>query len=754
MKKYILILVGFILGLNSSYSQELVITNRGISDYFIIIPQNPPEIDVRAAETLRTYLQKSTGADLPVITDDETPKSKEILIGNNRHLKELNIDINVKELEEDGFRILTSGEHLVFVGGSENGILYSVYSFLEDYLDCRMYSSKVQIVPQFKKLVIPQIDITEVPVIKTRMLHYQDAYTPEYNEWHKLDNPGKEFKDWGMWVHTFDDLVPSDEYFQEHPEYFTEINGLRTPKGQLCLTNPDVLKLVIDNLGQMIEEKPDATYWSVSQNDNYLYCRCEDCEAMDEIHGSHSGTVINFVNKVAKQFPDKTISTLAYQYSRSAPKDLIPADNVQIVLCSIECNRSKPISVDTSSVSFKRDIEEWGKITNNILVWDYTVQFRNLVSPFPNFRVLQPNIQFFVDNNAFEMFQQGNGAKKGEFAELRAYIIAKLLWDPDADVEAIMNDFLDGYYGKSAKYIKEYITTMHDALEASGETLLIYGNPVMPRNGYLSPTLISNYNNLFDKAEKRAKRSPEVVKRVKEARLPLQFAILEQARYFGTGAQGYFYQNVDSVWEPKPEMKNLLSAFVDGCQEAGIEKLEEHGTSPEEYDQQIQELWAKSMPDNLALLRPVRLKIDFSPKYDAGGAQALTDGIRGLNDYNMNWLGFEGSNMDAIIDLGDTLRVNSVSIDFLQDINSWVFLPKAIKVYTSINGNVYKRKGGTINKASEDQDAKFIETFEVELDNVKTRYVRIKTAGHIFCPDWHKGAGKMSWIFADEIIVR
>jgi len=636
MKKHLSILLSLILGIHSLLAQDIVLTNEGVSDYFIIIPQNPSELEIRAAEVLRTNILKTTGIDIPLISDDNNPKSKEILIGNNRHLEKLNIPFDFEELETDGFRILTTGDYLVLAGGSEQGTIYAVYSFLEDYLGCRMYSSEVQVIPDIKKLVIPKIDIIEVPVIKTRMLHYQDAYTPNYNEWHKLDNPGKEFKDWGMWVHTFDDLVPPDEYFEENPEYFTEINDIRTPEGQLCLTNPDVLQLVIDNLAKMIVEKPEAKYWSVSQNDNYLYCRCEDCERMDNKHGSHSGTVISFVNEVAKAYPDKIISTLAYQYSRSAPKDLIPDENVQIVLCSIECDRSKPISIDTSASSFKRDIEEWGKITDNILVWDYTVQFRNLVSPFPNFRVLQPNLQFFVENNAFEMFQQGNGAKKGEFAELRAYIIAKLLWNPDVDVETIMDDFLFGYYGKSAKYIKKYIITTHGKLEVSGEPLLIYGNPVMPRDGYLSPELIVYYNKLFDKAEKKAKKTPEKLKRVKEARLPLQFATLEQGRYFGTGPNGYFYQSRDSLWVVKPEMEELLTEFVEGCKQAGIERLQEHGTSPDEYDQQIRALWAKSMPDNLALFTPVKLKTEYSPKYDAGGAQALTDGIRGLNDYNMN----------------------------------------------------------------------------------------------------------------------
>ncbi len=109
-------------------------------------------------------------------------------------------------------------------------------------------------------------------------------------------------------------------------------------------------------------------------------------------------------------FPDKIISTLAYQYTRSAPKKVKPLPNVNIMLCSIECNRSMPIAKDPSSASFVKDIKDWTKLTGNILIWDYVVQFRNYISPFPNLRVLQPNLAFFADNGCRLMFQQGSGA--------------------------------------------------------------------------------------------------------------------------------------------------------------------------------------------------------------------------------------------------------------------------------------------------------------------------------------------------------
>ena len=127
--------------------------------------------------------------------------------------------------------------------------------------------------------------------------------------------------DWGMWVHTFNELVSPEVYYQDHPEYYSQVDGKRIPT-QLCLTNPEVLEITVQNLRRKIAQNPTATYWSVSQNDNKNFCTCSNCKAIDDREGSPSGSIINFVNQVADQFPDKMISTLAYEYGTKSAKDL------------------------------------------------------------------------------------------------------------------------------------------------------------------------------------------------------------------------------------------------------------------------------------------------------------------------------------------------------------------------------------------------------------------------------------------------
>ena len=289
------------------------------------------------------------------------------------------------------------------IGGSDQGTLYAVYSFLEKYLGCRWYSSKVSHIPRQNEIIIGQINETQIPSLKFREVYYADAMDPAFAARQKLNGNasviqnGKQVREkhrgWGTWCHTFYTFVPPDKYFAVHPEYFSLINGKREPVSQLCVTNPDVFRITLAELKKRIQENPEDHYWDVSQNDRHSNCTCPNCQAVDDREGTPMGSVLEFVNKIAAEFPDKIISTLSYQYTRRPPAKIRPAENVSIMLCSIECNRSEPILTDPLSASFRSDVQDWSKICDKVFIWDYVVQFSNLVSPFPNLRVLQPNVR-------------------------------------------------------------------------------------------------------------------------------------------------------------------------------------------------------------------------------------------------------------------------------------------------------------------------------------------------------------------------
>ncbi len=723
----------------------------GSSEYRIVIASDPDPLEDRAATVLQDYLNRISGFKMEIVTDLEEPIAGEILVGRTNRLDEAVIKVKTGKLQPDGFIIATGKERLFITGGGPQGTLNGVYTFLEDHLGCRMYTTGAVVVPRIRNLTLARIRDIQNPVFSYRETYFPGRFDPLFREWHKLHTHHS--NEWGLWVHTFDDLVPPKAYFREHPEYFSEINGRRVPDGQLCLSNPEVLQVLTENLQQKITEEPGAIYWSVSQNDNYLACQCTGCRAEAEQYGGESGLMIRFVNDVARMFPKKVISTLAYQYTRSAPEGIVPLPNVNIMLCSIECNRSLPLLKDPSSASFVKDVKEWSELTSNILIWDYVVQFRNYISPFPNLRVLQPNLEFFADQGCRMMFQQGSGGTESEFYELRTYLIAKLLWDPDQDPQAIIDEFLSGYYGAAAPHIGEYIGMIHDELESAGVPLWIYGFPFDGAGSYLRPSLIPVYERIFDEAELAVADEPEYLARVRTARLPLDFAIMDISLH-GVDETLSWVSFKDGRYENNPGMLKRLDRFIQGCGAAGIEMINEQGYKPEEYRETVLHYLVRSEERSLAMHKPVNLLTEFSPKYPAGGAAALTDRLRGINDYHFNWLGFEGNDLEAIIDLGEEMTVSKVSASFLQDNRSWIFLPKSMEAEYSLLGFTYTPAGKDINVTPDTTPGPFFDDFTIEFPPIRARFIKVKAESLKTCPDWHIGKGKKSWIFIDEIIIQ
>ena len=732
--------------------KPIVLTQEGSSRYRIILPEHPSAFEEQAAEVLQSYLLEISEAALPVIRSDQGINDFEIVLGQNERLNQLSAPVNLNALKQDGFLIRTDSSRLIIAGGSEKGTLYGVYSFLEKYLGCRMYTSKVKIIPKQKNIGLDRINDQQVPRIDFRTTHYKVTWNKEYTDWHKLDhdeNGGR--PDWGMWVHTFNELIPPEIHYKEHPEYYAEVRGKRLPT-QPCLSHPEVLNITIQNLRKKIAQNPEATYWSVSQNDNRDFCTCDQCKAIDEQEGSPSGSIIRFVNEVAAQFPDKMISTLAYEYGRHAPKNLRPLENVNIMLCSIEALRHKAIDEDSASADFVKDLADWGMIAKDIIIWDYVIQFPNLLSPFPNLHVLQPNLQLFVKHNVNAMFEQGNREVGGEFAELKAYLLSKLMWDPNQNVDTLMNDFLNGYYGAAGGFIRHYIDVMRESLLQSGRPLRIFGGPNEAVDGYLSPALMQRYNNLFDAAEQAVAGQPEVLERVRIARIPIQFATMEIAKKNYKGEGGLFIKR-DKGWEVRPDIRSLIDPFADLCIRQGVTRVKEWSTSPEEYRSSMYRLFSHGMKEHLAYGKKIRLISPDTSKISIQTSQMLTDGIRGGHDYAYNWITFQGQDLEAIVDLEEVKTVRRMESAYYQ-LAMWLrIFPKQVEYYTSADGNNFELAGTVQNTLPIDQYGAQQRDFILNCSPRPARYVKIKAVTIGITPEWHPGAGRAPYLSVDEIVV-
>lgn len=715
------------------------LAENGESSYSIVLPIDVSKEEIAAARYLNDYLQKIATCSLPIIYSNKPISGTYIVISKSDR-----ITCN------DGFSITTSGDMLLINGGKNKGCIYGVCELLEKYLGVKYFSPKFVIIPKTKTINLPEINIEDSSPNTYRNINGEFIKNEDYKDFNRLNDFDDAFAN-NYYVHTFHKLIPWQSYFENHPEYFAQINGKRHID-QLCLTNPDVLKIVIEKLNSEMALQPNRNVWSVSQNDNYSYCQCDNCKKIIDEENSAAGPIIHFVNKVAAQFPNKIISTLAYQYSRKAPIKIKPAKNVQVMLCTIELNRSKPIATDSTSISFLNDIEDWGKICNHMYLWDYTVDFAQSTSPFPNLHTLQPNIQLFVKNNIKEHFQQTNTGIGHEFSELKSYILAKLLWNPNADVTKITEEFTDGFYGKAGVWIRKYIYHLQDEILKTGEWLDIYGPPTNYQNTLLSTENVLKYNYYFDEAEKAVDERPDHLLNVRIARMSLQYAIMEIGKNDMFGPRGW-YTEKDGEFIPNKTMINILESFYKTSKDGGCSAVNESNLTAEEYYQSTKRFINVQVKNNIAFRKQVTATPLPAEKYSGGNLSVLTNGVRGANDYKVHWLGWESKDFTLILDLEKQTEATEIEISTLWDPKSWILHPISITCLVSENEKDFKQIG-IIEVIGNQQNDEVNRTFTFKTQNRRYRFVKFEVKGTLKLFDWHPSAGGGSWVFVDEIVVR
>ncbi len=445
-----------------------VVQKHSIADYKIIYGAGAGVTEITAAKVLADTLKQITGVSYTAAQGVPTG-DKEILVGSVSGL-------DISALGADGYSIKAEGTKIMISGGNR-GVLYGAYHFLEEYFGCRWYTSTLKVIPQGAAEIAevkaesytPPLEYREMDWLSRSDATYSVANGLNANIYRSLTAAqGGTFGYNGSFAHTIINqfLKPAD-FFEAHPEWYAwrEDSKSREAK-QLCLTNPEVLAEMIREVRALLANDSGQPIISVTQDDNQDYCECANCAKVDAEEGSHAGTMIHFVNAIAADiaadYPNALIDTFAYQYTRTPPKTVKPLPNVIVRLCSIECCFAHALDDPDcpDNAPFAADIKTWSQICNRLYIWDYTTNYSHYNCIFPNFGVLQKNMQFFIKYNAKGVYEEGNytsAESNSEFAELRGYLLSRLLFNPDIDYDAEMNGFLKAYYGGGWQYVREFI---------------------------------------------------------------------------------------------------------------------------------------------------------------------------------------------------------------------------------------------------------------------------------------------------------
>ena len=546
----------------------------------IVIADNPADIDTIAAKELKEHLDKITGGNFEIKRESEISVTQSAIhIGNTEKAKSDLKNFDSKKAPYDSLLIKTVGENLYLNGHHKRGSFYAVCEFLERNLGVRWWTAKESYIPNLPNINIENIDYSFAPKFISRTSSYCNVYSQAFQARQKNSQFAPRCYDfkhgdiYSVGCHSFYKVLPPEKYFNEHPQWYSF--SAKTKKrfheyGQLCLSNDEMANEYIKNILEIIKTKPYATYVHVSQNDCQGHCECQKCvEIKNKFGGVESGINLWFANKVAKelekQIPDIKVVTFAYQKTRQPPKGIKPAKNVYIQLCSIECDFAHPLETDTE-FGFTKDIKEWGAITDNLFIWNYVALFWNYVIPHPNMNSLAKDIRFFANNGGAGIFEQGDSqCNVGNFSDLRAYLIHKLMWNPSLDQKEIEQEFLKGYYGEEiAKLLTRYLKIINDSGEKTNYAQHCY---YMDTLTWLDVRNFDKCLGLMQQALKTAKRleaeNPQnagLVKKVERVKISIDLAAAINYLEIKELAKRQKYK-MKNLKDPVSTTKNLLALF-------------------------------------------------------------------------------------------------------------------------------------------------------------------------------------------------
>ncbi|MFV8367965.1 DUF4838 domain-containing protein [Flavobacterium sp. LB2R40] len=689
------------------------------------------------AKILKKYLDQSFSN--PFLIETNEPKKKTT---GTIHLTITNSE---NKKNKNSFSIKSNTADIFLTASNEKNLRYAVYTLLEIW-GFRKFTAKEMYVPKLKEVVYPKNkEQAYTPSFEYRVLFYPDAYDADFRDWHKLN---WHLNDFSIWGHSFHTLLPPKEFFKTNPEFFALYEGSRRPES-LCMSNDAVVTHVIENMSQIIENKPNTSFISVSQNDETVYCECNQCKLLNEKHGGPQGSLYYFLNKIAKHFPKTKIATLAYQHTFKPPINIKLQPNIYTLFCPIELNRGKSIQKDSQNKAFFKILQNWDKTASNLYLWDYTVQFSNYLSPFPNLHTFSDNYKLFQKNDVTGLFVQGYADVPGDFSELRQYLLAKLLWNTETDIKAATDDFLRGFYGNAAPYINDYLNLLTKNQEKFNRNLDIYSGPIQSRNTFLSPVAMDQYDQLLDKASVAINQDPILNSRIEKLRLALEYVYFEQSKFYGQEQHGMFIVNKNGMLVVKPGLSERVLNFAKACHEFGIYELSEDGLSPEKYYKNWLEI-TKNTAKHLGEKIQVNFLTTPAPEFFGKGGPGLVDGIKGHTDYNINWIGWYGINPEIEL-ITKKLNFNHIRIHFLDNQRNWIFIPQKVTLFG------YKNEEWVF--ISEKKYVALTEDFEVkssELEITDDRFntfekIKLVVQNQEDLPIWRKRKNKKPMVMIDEI---
>lgn len=470
-------------------AEAIILTGNEMPRASIVVGYPADEDAVTAAFEFNDYIEKITGARLPMwrIPVEAVESDFYVLIGQSDSLRATGI--KTADLPRQGFRILTQGNKLIIAGGSGMGTLFGVYHFLEKYCGVRwLWPGELgEVVPQQKTLALKHIDETDAPDYLWRSLGpgghlwkewtratmydrmgVSEAAQTEHKLWERRQRFGYFRMEGG---HVWGRMFPPQKYGKDHPAYYALVDGERDNvlndvkhRNQLCTSNPEVIKFSIEYVRNYFDQHLEADGVSISPNDGMGWCMCENCRALDipgytQMRRGKSYPVLSdrlmtwaaaVGEAIAKSHPDKYLTMLAYSVYRNPPKKTHVPPNV-IVQLNIH---SEEFVFPRKKKQDQAILREWSRFAPTLGIYEYVDQQKWTGLPKNYYPQLADMLQRYhaIGTRFFET-QAGKGFGVNG---MNYYVLGKMLWDVSLDYRDIVRDYCQSGFGEGWKEVEAY----------------------------------------------------------------------------------------------------------------------------------------------------------------------------------------------------------------------------------------------------------------------------------------------------------
>lgn len=309
-----------------------------------------------------------------------------------------------------------------------------------------------------------------------------------------LDSTHNVDYDWGLWGHNLWKIIG-----KEAPKEVYAMVGTERDSTQYCFSSTELYN-IIDNW-ILDQWGPKGGRFTIMPADNKKVCQCEKCKAAGNTPQSATPAVADMLTKLARKYPEHQFFMTAYHTTKQPPKQKMPK-NAGVMLSTMDIPMRYIFNQSGGYRKFDAMLKAWKNVTPLLYVWEYDRNFDDYLTPYPCLMIMQQRLQYYQQAGITGVFINGSGYDYSTFDDVQSYVLAKLLLNVNADVEALIRQFYDKYYPECGTIIADYYLALEKRLRDTNHIMPYYGTMQETIDAYLDPEEFVNFWVTLDKKSK------------------------------------------------------------------------------------------------------------------------------------------------------------------------------------------------------------------------------------------------------------